>query len=450
LDPEKTPQVALLEAKLLADDSATWVERADIDKVLKEQKVQAMFSPQGVGERVRLGKLLKADVLVMVRSVKGAESPTLEVVVSETASGLRLSVRAVPVTKDSGADVALLLAAVKDGIRRHGEKVTEVVAVPPFVSNDLEYTHDYLKGALSKLAEAEALGRNGVVVVELAEAEALAREIALTDPGARVNRPVPVYLMGEYRNEGKGKDRTITLKLRAERGGKAISKPVELKAKTGEEPDAVRKWATETLDALAKDDKPRPPADPKAEAKVLAERARMFASLANWADSLALIEASLLLDPTQTELRVDAVRAAALLMGQSWSVFSPKKEEMRVVRPLFRRGLEHLEIATFREDFLPPNNGGVSLRFLHAGNGLYPVDAKADPEVIAELAEMRRERREVLLRMIPDLVKRGQNGERQPVQFALAYLPAKERMRLTEDLIVQFQELPGALERANS
>src|SRR4051812_24300795 len=175
LDPEKTPQAALLEAKLFVDDSATWVERASIDKILKEQKLQAMFSPQGVGERVKLGKLLKADVLVMVRPVKGAETPTLEVIVSETASGLRLMRGAVPATGRTSDDVAALLAAVKGGIARHGEKIAEVVAVPPFVSNDLEFTHDYLKGALAKLAEAEALGRKGVVVVELAEAEALAK-----------------------------------------------------------------------------------------------------------------------------------------------------------------------------------------------------------------------------------------------------------------------------------
>ena len=130
LDPEKAPRAALLEAKLLADANATWVERAGIDAVLKEQKLQALFSPQGVGERVKLGKLLKAELLVLVRSVKGAEVPTLELVVGETTGGLRLMVRAVPVTKDADADVAALLAAVREGVKKHGEKVTEIVAVP--------------------------------------------------------------------------------------------------------------------------------------------------------------------------------------------------------------------------------------------------------------------------------------------------------------------------------
>src|SRR4051794_17942554 len=87
LDPDKAPRVALLEAKLIADASATWVERADVDKILKEQKLQAAFGPQGVGDRVKLGKLLKADMLVMVRLIKVPQE-ALEVVVSETAGGL--------------------------------------------------------------------------------------------------------------------------------------------------------------------------------------------------------------------------------------------------------------------------------------------------------------------------------------------------------------------------
>src|SRR5262249_33564473 len=160
-------------------------------------------------------KLLKADILVMVRPVKDPKEQMLEVVVSETARGLRLSLQSVPITKDADADVAALLAVGKEGIKRHGEKVKEGGAVPPFVSQDLEFTHHHLMGAYAKLAEAEALDRKGVLVVELQEAEALAKEIALADAGAKLGRLLPVYLLGEYRHEGKGEQRTVTLKLRA-------------------------------------------------------------------------------------------------------------------------------------------------------------------------------------------------------------------------------------------
>ena len=122
LDPEKDPRVALLEAKLLSDPAAIWVERANVDVILKESKLQAVFSPQGVGDRVKLGKLLKSDLLVLVRPVKDAKEPALEVIVSETAGGLRLLLRGVAITKDADADVAVLLVAVRDGIKKHARR----------------------------------------------------------------------------------------------------------------------------------------------------------------------------------------------------------------------------------------------------------------------------------------------------------------------------------------
>ena len=125
-------------------------------------------------------------------------------------------------------------------------------------------------------------------MVELEEAEALAKEIALAAPGSRIERPLPVYLLGEFRHDGKGKDQTVALKLRAERGGKPVGKPESARLKPEESPAAVRKWSAGVLDALAKDDKPRPHADPKIEAKQLDRPGPDFSRLANWPESLAL------------------------------------------------------------------------------------------------------------------------------------------------------------------
>jgi len=221
---------------------------------------------------VKLGKLLKAGLLSMVRPVKDAKEPALEVVISETAGGLRMLIRVIPLTKSAEEDVAAMLAAVRTGIKKHGESITEVIAVPPFVSNDLEFSREYLKGAYAKLAESEALDRKGVVVVELAEAEALAKEIALAASGAKLVRPLPAYLFGEYRHEVTDKTLTVTLKLRTERGGKMPAKAESITVKPAESSATVRKWSAGVLDALAKDTEPRPPADAKAEARALADR----------------------------------------------------------------------------------------------------------------------------------------------------------------------------------
>jgi hypothetical protein len=444
LDTDKDPRVALLEAKLLADASATWVERTNIDKILKEQKLQALFSPQGVGERVRLGKLLKADVLVMVRPVKGVEAPTLEVVVSETASGLRLMLRAVPVTKSTDDDVAALLAAVREGIKRHGEKITEVVAVPPFVSKDLGYDFDHLKGAYAKLTEAVALDRRGAVVVELEEAQSLVKELALAAPGTKVERRTPLYIFGEYRHEGRGAERTVTLRMWAERGGKPVGKPFEQKLKPAEAVAALQRWAIECL----AEGGPVAQANAKKEAAILAARARDFERLGYWSEALALIEASLLLDPDQPALRVSALRCLTPPIRRSWAKSTPSLEDARQARPLYLRGLAHLDALTADEKlqhYTALKPVGVIERFLAAPNSLIsgPQTEAAIKEILTELREARRE---TLLPLIMRLVKRG-GEEGRWVHMVTRGFPQKAQCELIERLLFELRELPQAEKR---
>src|SRR6185437_3390792 len=67
IDADKSSLGALLEAQLFAQGRAQWVERDRIDNVLKEQLLQAVFSPTAIGERSKLGRLLQADVLIILR-----------------------------------------------------------------------------------------------------------------------------------------------------------------------------------------------------------------------------------------------------------------------------------------------------------------------------------------------------------------------------------------------
>src|ERR1019366_9398099 len=217
------------------------------DKILQEQTLQAVFSPQGGADRVRLGKLLKADLLVLVRPVKGVKEPALEVVMSDTARGLRLTVRAVAVTKDADADVASLKAIVAVGLKKFHEEVREVIAVPPFASTNLSYEYEHLKSAYAKLAEQAALANPGVVVVELAEAEAIAQEIKLTDPGATLKRAAPLYLLGEFRHDGRGPNVQVALTLRTTRGGKSVGEAVKKTVAPADAPAILNQWVVARL-----------------------------------------------------------------------------------------------------------------------------------------------------------------------------------------------------------
>jgi hypothetical protein len=456
LDPEKSPRAALLAGKLLEDSSASWVERAEIDKVLKEQKLQAAFGPQGVGERVKLGKLLKADVLVMVRPAKDAKEPVLEVVVSETAGGLRLLHRAVPMTKNADEDVAALVAAAREGIRKHGEKVTEVVAVPPFVSNDLGYEFEHLKGAFAKLAESVALDRKGIVVVELAEAEALARELALAAPGAGIERPSPLYLVGEYRHAGRGDQRTVTLKLRVERAGKVIGKAETLAVKSDAAPEALRKWAAGVLDATGG---AVALPNPKAEAKRLGELVVVHQRLGNWPEAMALIEASLLLDPKQPELNADAMAILRYWIEQTLRRYGTDRDYLTKAATLHRRGLAHMEVLLAHGELLPRHRGYGHLP-MRVFESTFPLPKRQDPlfnysppyapEERAVIDELEKDHRDAFRRALPLAAKNGTRYEMEVlVKGAVGILPAAEHYAQYAKLVLQYQDSKGMIEAMN-
>ena len=83
---EELPFLGLLEAGLMENIPASWVERNEIEKVLTEPELQAAFGADAPQRRTALGKILRADLLVLVRSAEDSQ-PHLEVVVCENAPG---------------------------------------------------------------------------------------------------------------------------------------------------------------------------------------------------------------------------------------------------------------------------------------------------------------------------------------------------------------------------
>lgn len=441
LDPDKDPIAAILEVKLLADPSAVWVERQNVDEILKEQQVQALFSPQGVGNRVALGKLLKARVLVLIRRVKQEMAEVLELIVSETTSGIRLAHRAVAVTGDGDVVATAMLDAVRQSLVKGRQRVEAIVAVPPFLSQDLAFDTSDRPAAFARLAESVALTRPGVAVVELAEAEAIAKEHALTAGGEALERSLPIYLLGEYRHEGRGAERTVRLKLLAERANMPLGGPKELHSKPDEVPTRIRGWVHDTLDSLT--DKSAPPADPKAEAKQLAERAASFERLANWSEAAALLDAACLIDPDSFELHMAALapltRIAAQINQKRLARPVLPDADVLEMRKLLSGAIRHLEAIVGREETLKQfrarsaYDGRDHLFFAQiesfAQKSLQPTPAEIDL-----FAEARSGVRPLLMRVAPfDLY--SVNGW---FRIAFLKLPAKERYAAVEQLVPSF------------
>lgn len=335
IDIDQSPLGGLVEAELLTRPEVEWLERTEIQKLIAERQLQPLLAATAGNDRTALGQVLKADVLVILKTTTQNDQSFGELVVAETRSGLRLVSQRLPLSRDLQETATLAAKLVDGGISKAGKGVKHVFAIPPFLSNDLTYEFDYLRSTYAKLLEQSLLDADDVVVVELEEANAVAKELRLTSADGSVRRNLPIYLMGEYRNEAEGDQRTVRLSLRIQQGDKELdSQQVEIRA--DKVPDFLRKSARKIAKSQGIE---TPPSDPTAEARQLNNRAKQFIRLANWQEALGLIEASLLLLPDQPETLSDAI----LVAGHRAKQFDRQKlDQLEKAKELNRRSIEHL------------------------------------------------------------------------------------------------------------
>ena len=347
LDTTKLPVVAILEARLLADAKATWVERTEINRVLGEQELQAAFGAEGVKQRSSLGQLLKADILILLRPAKNPDEkgpPLIDCVVCETKRGLRLRMLTVVSDKNAEETAGALEGLIQQGLKKYAEKIESVVAVPPFLSEDLSLEFNYLQSAYAKLVEERLLEQPGLLVIELKEAQAIAKELALDqrDGTLQKSKP-PLYVMGRFRHDGVGAERTMRMSLRLLEGEKQLALKGVKDLTTGEAPAWISRKTTDILPLIREGSTSTEAFSAQVEAKRLAERGRQFQKVGSWQEALELFEASLLLDPDQIEIRARAVASTVQFI---LSLNHPNRsfEEVETMLALYGRGLEHQEI----------------------------------------------------------------------------------------------------------
>lgn len=431
----------LLEQMLIRREGVAWLERNEIDELLRERKLSSLFAPEAGPQRTTVGKMLNADLLVLLRHFEKPKAH-VQLVVCETRRGLRLAVDRVVLSPEVEADVQQLSALVERAIARHGRKIREICAVPPFVSNDLTYENEHLKAAYAKLVEQTARDRPGLLCVEFEEARAIAREVAIATEGIR--RPMPLYLLGEFRHEGKNGKQTATVRIRVMRGDRELAE----RETTGLSPDAATRFVQEASRALIQRTlgiRPLPP-NPKLEAQQLARRADTFHLLGAWEEAATLAEASLLLDPRQ--MRMHQVAASSLAsLARPTARWEYKKDPETVVRGirLYLRALEHYEA------YLP----SVS-HFSKRGNRLldgrvrmavfWPqaVDPPAIPNIGPAAAKLRGRELEIYRRIIHSRCKMKTGDEYWFVWAALRYRPTQEKFDILREIVLSIQDLPDA------
>jgi hypothetical protein len=440
IDATGKPVGALLEQKLLANQKAVWLERTEIDKVLRERVLTSLFSPEACGERAAVGRLLKADLLIFLRRFS-EPSEYVQMIVCETGSGLRLAVNVLPLSAKTQEDVAQLSAMADEALARYGDKNREICAVPYFVSNDLTFEDDHLKTAYAKLAEETIRDRPGLLVVELEEARGIAKELGLA--GGEIRRPMPLYLLGEYRHEGKGAEKKVNLTLRVLRGETELAK-VQAAALSGADAvEFVSKNVAELIDKTMGAQQQRP--DAMVEARQLAGRAETFLKVGSWQEAMALAEASLLLDGKQSRMHWVAASSEALLA----SMYSSRTNNPAAVT----RGIQYYYRALEHYEFLLPEVSriGVSdslyirLKLAVPWGNLFK-ESPQFPDTRLTAVQLRQEETDILLRMIRARCRSRSDDELVLLEQALDHWPSSVQSDILFRVVRDVQDLPNAVD----
>ncbi len=430
----------LLEQRVLANSKAVWLERTAIAAIQREHQLQSLLGAGAVDGRAKIGKLLKADLLVLLATSTNPRGVSL--VVCETSYGLRLAAHAVSLGDKPESDVAVLGALINRAIERHREKIVEIVAVPPFINHDLSYEYNYLQGAYAKLVEQTLGDRPGLLMVELAEARAIARELATAGTEATLRRPMPIYLLGEFRHEGKGEESRVAVRLQAFRGEEKLAKRWAT-LRSAEAPAFLQKATRELVAAGA--ETPRKLPDPREEARQLTERAAEFQRLGQWEESLALIEAALLLEPSEQRHYRAVVACSHLTTHYAYWVH-PTAEDKKLGRQYCLRGLEHLEEFFRTAGKLDNNMFGGPRNYVYcyptSDFDMYLKDS-SQPDAVAAVEK----EREILLRILRKRVRDGYDDEGWIIAVLGRELSTKEYFDLMYRLLVEFQDLPGLHDR---
>ena len=176
-----------------------FVERDELNRVAKELELESLTGAGGVSQRLKAGRLLRAEALVVLKSISLAQSNRLRVVVVDCRQGVRLATFETGIEKSSLDRTARSVAAEMDRVRVHfADGIRLVIGVTPFVSRNLEHQHDHWQSCYAELLSNSLAGQPGVAVIEVEEARAILKELTLGADDT-VSRRVPFIVSGQFR-----------------------------------------------------------------------------------------------------------------------------------------------------------------------------------------------------------------------------------------------------------
>ena len=300
--------VPLVEVRLGKNKNVTLLDRASLTEILREHELQALVTAEGTAQRVAVGKLLKADLLAVFHGEDNPK-PHVRLIVCESRYGLRLGNELIEVSENFDTEAGKIERFIDAAIKKHQEEIKEIVAVPPFVSRDLGFESQALQRPLASAIEQSLLGRPGVLVVELAEAKAVAGELSIAGD-KNLERRLPLYVLGDFWQQRSSDGVKLSVRVRLVRGQQVIDEHESHGIALADLAATLRRDAAGLIDKAVGAATALP--DPAGEAQQLAARAITMYQLMNFLECLELAEASLLLQPDRADVHRLAAQAAGM------------------------------------------------------------------------------------------------------------------------------------------
>ncbi|MCH7812634.1 MAG: hypothetical protein IID40_01305 [Planctomycetes bacterium] len=428
-----SPLADLIVVKLARNPELVLLSRADIAKILSEQALVLAMDVSTRQARRNWGKVLRADLLAIMLARSVDDRRIIDLHVVETRHGLRLTREAFVWDDQTEATADRIARRIGQLGRKLEAGFDRVFAVPPFTSGDLLYDFGHLKRSYARVVGAALSQLPGAIVVEFEQAREIARELALSAGHPSVERSLPLYVYGRFRNQGAVAQRRVDLRLELRQGDKTLH-AVE---RAGLEPDEVasylRSVVLEFAGTVLDRESPaaRHEADPTLEADLLEQRVEVFRLTGEWEEVAQLAEACLLLDPERVRLHFRIFEASIRLMFDSglrrekplkWPIEAERFSRhlsARQRRQYALAGIEHFG-QYVRHLGLPLAETYEIGRYWHGTRmGAYPWDR--DPDKLRELQRaIGRAKLEVTL----TILRQGRFGnEDLGLQFLAQYAP---------------------------
>ena len=344
------------------------VERDAIEQVMGEYQLSQLFGgAKAVEERISLGRILRADVLLLLSpeasdSADGDSASSVRSLLVDTGTGARLALDAFSDAAGVDPTTDAILAQAEDMLHRYPHGVERIVGVSHFLSRCLTHAYDGYQTSCAAILSESLARRRGVAVLELEEARAIGDELAITlsdreragDANVLHRRVVPILVSGEFRATQTAAGAQFEITASIQRTGKTPENAGE----QGLDSEGLRVFLSETLPGVVRGESPDENLfrakghSVDAQFAWLCAEAERFDKIGLWEQAAGLREAALLLKPDDVDVRYALIRDYEHQMARPFplpqrAADMPAEEAIRAEYrsriPFYKRMVAHME-----------------------------------------------------------------------------------------------------------